>query len=116
VHVWEPGVVAARFELLRSDRPEELARRAIEDLVSPAGEAVFEDPANGLGGLVTDVALDRIVSIEPLAAADGFWVTVRQYDLSGGGKISEELLLQAGTNLSGDDCPLLVDDATAIGG
>jgi len=110
------GAVAARFELLRSYRPEELARPEIEDLVSPAGEAVFEDPANGLGGLVANVALDRIVSIEPLAAAEGFRVIVRQYDLSGDGKISEELLLRAGTNLSGDDCPLLVDDATAIGG
>jgi hypothetical protein len=41
---------------------------------------------------------------------------VRQYDLNGDGMLSEELTLRAGTNLSGDDCPLLIDDARTIGG
>ena len=108
------AAVAARFELLRSYRPEELARPEIEDLVTPAGEAVFEDPANRLGGLVANVGLDRIESLEPLPGADGFRVLVRQYDLNGDGMLVEELVLRAGTNLSGDDCPLLVDDARAI--
>jgi len=110
------GAVAARFELLRSYRPEELARPEIEDLVTPAGEATFEDPASGLGGLVANVALDRIESVEPLPGADGFRVLVRQYDLNGDGMLTEELTLRTGTNLSGDDCPLLVDDASVIGG
>jgi hypothetical protein len=104
--------VAARFELLRSDRPEALARPEIEDLLSAAGEAAFEDPTRGLGGLFTDVALDRIVSIDPLSGADGFRVIVRLYDLGGTGMLSEELTLRAGTNLSGDECALLVDDAS----
>lgn len=110
------GAVAARFELLRSYRPEELARPEIEDLVTPAGEATFEDPASGLGGLVANVALDRIVSVEPLPGEDGFRVLVRQYNLNGDGMLSEELTLRAGTNVSGDDCALLVDDARVIGG
>jgi hypothetical protein len=110
------GAVAARFELLRSDRPEVLARPEIDDLVSPAGEAAFEDPANGLGGLFASVALDRIESVESLPGADGFRVLVRLYDLKGDGMFWEELILRAGTNLSGDDCPLLVDDARTIGG
>jgi hypothetical protein len=41
---------------------------------------------------------------------------VRLYDLKGDGMFWEELILRAGTNLSGDDCPLLVDDARTIGG
>jgi hypothetical protein len=53
------GAVAARFELLRSDRPEALARPEIEDLLSPAGETTFEGPAGGLFN--ANVALDRIV-------------------------------------------------------
>jgi Kelch motif len=110
------GAVAARFELLRSDRPEMLARPEIDDLLSAAGEAAFEDPANGLGGLFASVALDRIDSVEPLPGADGFRVLVRQYDLKGDGMLSEELTLRAGTNLSGGDCSLLVDDAKTIGG
>jgi hypothetical protein len=109
------AAVAARFELLRSYRPQELARREIEDLVTPAGEATFEDPAFGLGGLVANVGFDRIESVEPLPGGDGFRVVVRQYDLNGDGMLSEELILRAGTNLSGDDCPLLVDDARTIG-
>lgn len=109
------GPVAARFELLRSDRPEALARPEIEDLLSHAGEAAFKDPGSGLGGLFTaDVALDRIVSIEPLSGTDGFRVIVRLFDLGGDRKLAEELTLRAGTNLSGDDCALLVDDASAI--
>lgn len=110
------GAVAARFELLRSDRPEALARPEIEDLMSPAGEAAFEDPASGLGGLFTDIALDRIVSVEPLSSTNGFRVIVRLYDLGGTGMLAEELTLRAGTNMSGDECALLVDDASAIGG
>lgn len=110
------GAVAARFELLRSYRPEALARPEIDDLVTPAGEATFEDPASGLGGLVANVALDRIVSVESLPGADGFRVLVRQYDLNGDGMLSEELTLRGGTNVSGDDCALLVDDARVIGG
>jgi hypothetical protein len=99
------GAVAARFELLRSDRPEALARPEIEDLLSPAGEAAFIDPASGLGGLFTsDVALDRIMSIEPLSGG-AFRVMVRLYDLGGTGKLGEELILRAGTNISGDNCP-----------
>jgi hypothetical protein len=93
-----------------------LARPELRDLVSPAGAASFEDPASGLGGLVANVAFNRIVSIEPLPDADGFRVVVRQYDLNGEGMLSEELTLRAGTNLSGDECALLVDDASAIGG
>jgi hypothetical protein len=110
------GAVAARFELLRSDRPEALARPEIDDLLSPAGEAAFEDPASGLGGLFAEVALDRITSIETLPGSDGFRVIVRLYDLGGDKKLSDELTLRAGTNLAGDDCALLVDDATGIGG
>jgi hypothetical protein len=110
------GAVAARFELLRSDRPEALARPEIEDLLSAAGEAAFEAPTSGLGGLFADVALDRIVSIDQLSGADGFQVIVRLYDLGGTGILSEELTLRAGTNLSGDDCALLVDDANVIRG
>jgi len=110
------GAVAARFELLRSDRPEALARPEIDDLLSPAGEAAFEDPASGLGGLFAEVALDRIMSIETLSGSDGFRVIVRLYDLGGDQKLSDELTLRAGTNLSGDVCALLVDDASRIGG
>jgi hypothetical protein len=111
------AAVAARFELLRSDRPEALARPEIEDLLSPAGEAAFKDPASGLGGLFTaEVALDRIMSIETLPDSDGFRVIVRLYDLGGDEKLSDELTLRAGTSLSGDDCALLVDAAMAIGG
>jgi hypothetical protein len=110
------GAVAARFELLRSDRPEVLARPEIEDLLSPAGEAAFEDPASELGGLFAEVALDRITSIQTLSGSDGFRVIVRLYDLGGDKKLSDELILRAGTNLSGDDCALLVDDASGIGG
>jgi hypothetical protein len=110
------SAVAARFELLRSDRPEVLARPEVDDLLSSAGEAAFEDPTNGLGGLFANVALDRIESVEPLPDADGFRVVVHQFDLNGDGMLSEELTLRAGTNLSGDDCPLLVDDARTIGG
>jgi hypothetical protein len=99
------GAVAARFELLRSDRPEALARPEIEDLLSPAGEAAFIDPASGLRGLFTsDVALDRIMSIEPLSGG-AFRVMVRLYDLGGTAKLGEELILRAGTNISGDNCP-----------
>ena len=70
----------------------------------------------GWGGLVANVGLDRIESVEPLPDADGFRVVVHQFDLNGDGMLSEELTLRAGTNLSGDDCPLLVDDARTIGG
>jgi hypothetical protein len=56
------------------------------------------------------------VSIEPLLDADGFRVVARQYNLNGEGMLSEELTLRAGTNLSGDECALLVHDASAIGG
>jgi hypothetical protein len=109
------GAVAARFELLRSDRPEILARPEIDDLLSPAGEAAFEDPANGLGGLFAGVALDQITSIEVLPDSGGFRVIVRLFDLDGDDMLFEELTLQAGTNLSGDDCPLVVDDARVTG-
>jgi len=93
-----------------------LARPEIDDLLSPAGEAAFEDPASGLGGLFAEVALDRIMSIETLSGSDGFRVIVRLYDLGGDQKLSDELTLRAGTNLSGDVCALLVDDASRIGG
>jgi hypothetical protein len=94
-----------------------LARPEIEDLLSPAGEAAFKDPPSGLGGLFTaEVALDRIMSIETLPDSDGFRVIVRLYDLRGDEKLLDELTLRAGTNLSGDDCALLVDDARGIGG
>ena len=106
------AAVAARFELLRSDRPEALARPQIEDLLTAAGEAAFEDPTSGLGGLFADTALDRIVSIDPLSGADRYRVIVRLYDLGGTGMLFEELTLRGGTNLSGDDCALLVDDAS----
>jgi hypothetical protein len=43
------AAVAARFELLRSYRSEELARPEIADLVTAAGEGTFVDPASGLG-------------------------------------------------------------------
>jgi hypothetical protein len=74
-------------------------------------EAAFEDPANALGGLFADVALDQITSIEALPDSDGFRVIVRLFDLDGEEMLFEELTLQTGTNLSGDDCPLVVDDA-----
>lgn len=108
------GAVAARFELLRSDRREALARPEIDHLLSAAGEAAFEDPAHGLGGLFAAVALDQIMSIEALPGSIGFRVSVRLFDLAGDEMLFEELTLQAGTNLSGDDCPLLVDDARMI--
>jgi hypothetical protein len=41
---------------------------------------------------------------------------VRLYDLGGDKKLSDELILRAGTNLSGNDCAPLVDYATGIGG
>jgi hypothetical protein len=104
--------VAARFELLRSDRPEALARPEIEDLLSAAGEAAFEDPTSGLGGLFAHTSLDRIVSIDPLSGAKGFRVVARLYDLGGTGMLFEELTLRAETNLSGDECALIVDDAS----
>jgi hypothetical protein len=66
--------------------------------------------------LFADVALDRIMSIEMLSGSDGFRVIVRLYDLRGDEKLSDELTLRPGTNLSGDDCALLVDDARGIGG
>jgi hypothetical protein len=36
---------------------------------------------------------------------------VRLFDLDGEEMLFDELTLQTGTNLSGDDCPLVVDDA-----
>jgi hypothetical protein len=78
---------------------------------------LLRDPASGLGGLFAEVALDRIMSIETLSGSDGFRVIVRMYDLGRGDKkLSDELTLRAGTNLSGDDCALLVADASGIGG
>ena len=56
------------------------------------------------------------MSIETLPGSDGFRVIVRLYDLGGDKKLSDELTLRAGTNLSGDDCALLVDDASGVGG
>jgi hypothetical protein len=89
----------------------------IEELLSHTGEAAFKDPASGLGGLFTaDVALDRIVSIAPLSGTDGYRVIVRLFDLGNDGMLREELTLRAGTNLSGEDCLLLVDDARPNGG
>lgn len=44
-----------------------------------------------------------------------FRVIVRLFDLDGDDMLFEELTLQAGTNLSGDDCPLVVDDARVTG-
>jgi hypothetical protein len=38
------------------------------------------------------------------------------FDLDGEEMLFEELTLRAGTNLSGDDCPLVVDDARVTGG
>ena len=110
------AAVAARFELLRSDRPEALARPEIEDLLTAAGEAAFEDPTSGLRGLFADTALDRIVSIDPLSGADGYRVIVRLYDLAGTGMLFEQLTLRAGTNLSGEDCPLIVDNVSVSEG
>jgi hypothetical protein len=110
------AAVAARFELLRSDRPEALARPEIEDLLSAKGEAAFEDPASGLGGLFGNVALDQVMSVESLPAGDDFRVVVRMYDLGGDGKFSEELTLRADTNLAGDTCALVVDDAVVVQG
>jgi hypothetical protein len=98
--------VTARFELLRSDRPEALARPEIDDLLTAAGAVAFADPANGLRGLFgANAALDRITSVEALPGSDGFSVRVRLLDLGGEGLLSEELTLHAGTNLSGDECP-----------
>jgi len=109
------AAVAARFELLRSDRPEVLALPEIQALLSSAGEAAFEDPSSGVGGLFAQIALDRIESIEELPGRDAFRVKVRLYNLGGEGKLSEELTLRQGVNLSGDECPLVVDDVRAIG-
>jgi len=65
--------------------------------------------------LLSLVPLDRMVSIEGLPASDGFRVDVRLYNLGGEGKLAEELTLRQGLNLSGDECPLVVDDVRAIG-
>jgi hypothetical protein len=106
--------VAARFELLRSDRPEALARPEIDDLISMQGEAAFEGPGSSLPGLFDNVALDQVMSVEPLPGGNAFGVAVRMYDLGGTGKFSEELTLRAGTNVSGDECVLVVDDVGPI--
>jgi hypothetical protein len=108
------AAVAARFELLRSDRREALSRPEIEDLLSPQGEAAFEDPANSLAGLFGNVALDEVMMVEPLASGNEFSVVVRMYDLGGTEKFSEELTLRPGTNLSGDECELVVDDVNVV--
>jgi hypothetical protein len=108
------AAVAARFELLRSDRREALARPEIDALLSRAGEAAFEDPSSGVGGLFAPVALDRIESIEKIPGSDGFRVYVRLYNLGGEEKLAEELTLRQGLSLSGDECPLVVDDVRAI--
>jgi hypothetical protein len=108
------AAVAARFELLRSDRREALGRPEIEDLLSPQGEAAFEDPANSLAGLFGNVALDQIMKVEPRAGGEEFSVLVRMYDLGGTEKFSEELTLRLGTNLSGDECELVVDDVRVV--
>jgi hypothetical protein len=110
------AAVAARFELLRSDRPEALARPEIEALLSPAGETAFEDPSSGVRGLIADVALDRIEWIRELPGSDGFRVDVRLYNLAGEGKLAEELTLRQGMNVPGDACFLVVDEVRAIGG
>jgi hypothetical protein len=81
--------------------------------VSPSGEAAFEDPSSGVGGLFSLVALDRIVTIEELQASDGFRVDVRLHNLGGDGKLAEELTLRQGLNRSGDECSLVVDDVRA---
>jgi hypothetical protein len=68
-----------------------------------------------VGGLFSQVALDRIVSIEELPGSDGFRVDMRLYNLGGEGKLAKELTLRQRLNLSGDECPLVVDDVRAIG-
>ncbi|MDP9327967.1 MAG: hypothetical protein M3P10_07150 [Actinomycetota bacterium] len=105
------AAVAARFELLRSDRPEALARPEIADLLSASGEATYSAPETGLEGLFTDVAIDRVLSVQPASDGEGFVVEVRMWDLNGNGKVIEELTLRPGRNLAGDDCQLVVDDA-----
>jgi hypothetical protein len=108
------AAVAARFELLRSDRREALGRPEIENLLSPPGEAAFEDPANSQAGLFGNVALDQLMSVESRAGGSEFGVVVRMYDLGGTEKFSEELTLRPGTNLSGDLCALVVDGVGVV--
>ena len=110
------AAVAARFELLRSDRPESLARPEIDDLLSASGEAAYSASENGLVGLFADVHIDRVMSVLPAPDGEGFVVEVRMWDLNGSGKVIEELILRPGMNLAGDDCDLVVDGARLIEG
>jgi hypothetical protein len=111
------AAVAARFQLLRSDRPEALGRAEIEDLLSTRGDAAYSAPENGLGGLFGGhVHIDRITSIERAVEGAGFVVHVRMWNLNGTGKVSEELVLRPGRNLAGDECDLVVDDARLVRG
>jgi len=108
--------VAARFELLRSDRPEVLSRPEIDDLLSASGEAAYADPANELVGLFADVHVDQVMAVRPLPDEEGFVVEVRMWNLNGSGKVTEQLILRPGQNLAGDVCALVVADATLTQG
>ena len=110
------AAAAARFELLRSDRPEPLARPEIEDLLSASGEAAYSASENGLVGLFAHVHIDQVMSVQPAPDGEGFVVEVRMWNLKGSGKVVEQLTLRPGTNLAGDDCELVIDDARLIGG
>jgi hypothetical protein len=111
------AAVAARFELLRSDRAEVLGRPEIEDLLSADGDAAYSAPENGLEGLFGGhVHIDRITSIEPAGEGSGFVVEVRMWNLNGSGKVTEQLTLRPGRNLAGDECELVVIDARLVSG
>jgi hypothetical protein len=67
-HARLAAAVTARFELLRSDRPEGLARPEIDDLLSPGEEAAYEDPASGFPAPVADDVRGRLWDRREVAA------------------------------------------------
>jgi hypothetical protein len=108
------GAVAARFELLRSDRPEALARPEIEDLLSPAGEAAFIDPASGWAGCSppTSRSIGSCQSNRSRAELSGSWCASTTSAAPGSSGRSSSF---GPERTSPATTARLVDDASAIG-
>jgi hypothetical protein len=64
-----------------------------------------------LYGLFGNVAFDQVVSVDPGSEDPDLSVIVHMYKLSPNADYFDVLTLRPGTNLSGDDCALIVDDA-----
>ncbi|MEX0985328.1 MAG: hypothetical protein WD096_09815 [Actinomycetota bacterium] len=97
--------VAERLALLRSDRPEADVREELDQLLSSGGATSFAEdgPLAGNNYPVETVAVDVI--------EDGAWRVVMRMGMFAGGEFGQQLILRPGTNLAGEECPLVVDGA-----